>query len=156
MKIKASFKSSIEELVRNAHWCHSKKKELFRKSAIQACHIDIIGWLLYSTRSTDKVRLQDKLTDIVEQDISICWMRINGGSGRQKDRDTSNDPRVLHIECASSVSRQVEVKMRKLYSSKQTKFPLHTRLRFVPAFTKLLDLDSIAKFRVLAILHLTH
>ena len=150
MKIKASFKSAVQELVGNAHWYHSEKKELFRKSAIQACHIDIIRWLLYSTRSTDKERLQDVLSNIVEHDISIRWMRINDGSGWQKDQDTSNDPRALHIECAASISRQVEIKIRKIYSSNQTTFPLHTRLRFVPAFTKLLDLDSIAKFRLLA------
>ena len=105
---------------------------------------------MYSTRSTDKARLQDTLSDIIDHDISIRWMRINDGSGWQKDCNTSNDPRALHIECASAISRQVESKIRQLYSSKQTKFPLHTRLRFVPAFTKLLDLDSIAKFRLLA------
>ena len=31
-----------------------------------------------------------------------------------------------------------------------TEFPLQTKLRFVPAFPKLMDIDSIAKFRVLA------
>ena len=40
--------------------------------------------------------------------------------------------------------------LRKIYSSKQTEFPLHTRLRFIPAFPKLMDIDSIAKFQVLA------
>ena len=77
-------------------------------------------------------------------------MRINDGSRWQKDRDTSNDPRALHIKCAAAISRQVEIKIKKLYSSKQTELPLHTRLCFIPAFTKLLDLDSIAKFRLLA------
>ena len=31
-----------------------------------------------------------------------------------------------------------------------TEFPLQTKLRFVPAFPKLMDIDSIGKFRVLA------
>ena len=49
MKVKASFKSSAKELIGNAEWFHSDKKELFRRSSIQACHVDIVGWLLYST-----------------------------------------------------------------------------------------------------------
>ena len=36
LKIKASFKRPVEDLVGNAYWYHSEKKELFRKSSIQA------------------------------------------------------------------------------------------------------------------------
>ena len=53
------------------------------------------------------------------------------------------------MECATTNSRKVEKAIRTLYSSKQTEFPLKTRLRFVPAFPKLMDMESIAKFRVL-------
>ena len=68
LKIKASFKKSAKELLGNAQWYHSEKKELFRKSAIQACHIDILGWLLYSTRSTDK----DKLQEVLSEKVDAC------------------------------------------------------------------------------------
>ena len=53
------------------------------------------------------------------------------------------------MECAAANSRKVEKAIRNLYSSKQTDFPLHICLRFVPAFPKLMDMESIAKFRVL-------
>ena len=43
LKIKASFKQSTKELVGNAQWAHSEKKELFRESSIQACNVDIVG-----------------------------------------------------------------------------------------------------------------
>ena len=122
---------------------------MFRKSAIQACHVDILGWLLYLTRNTDKDKLQDVLSEKIDEDISIRWLRINDGTGWNKDCNTADDPRALHVECAAANSRKVEKAIRNLYSSKQTEFPLHIRLRFVPAFPKLMDMESIAKFRVL-------
>ena len=122
---------------------------MFRKSAIQACHVDILGWLLYLTRSTDKDKLKDVLSNKIDKDISIRWVRINDGTGWNKDCNTADDPRALHVECATANSRKVEKAIRNLYSSKQTEFPLHIRLRFVPAFPKLMDMESIAKFRVL-------
>ena len=76
-------------------------------------------------------------------------MRINDGTGWNKDRNTADDPHALHVECATTNSRKVEKAIRTLYSSKQTEFPLKTRLQFVPAFPKLMDMESIAKFRVL-------
>ena len=149
LKIKASFKQSPKELIGNAQWSHSEKKELFRSSSIQACHVDIVGWLLYSTRSMDKETLQATLSQKVGTPLSLRWMRINDGSPWQKGRNTSDDPRALHIECASSHSHYVETKIRQIYGSKKKKFPLHIRLRFIPSITKLLDMNSVAKFRVL-------
>ena len=58
LRIKASFKQATYELVRNAEWFHTAKKELFRKADIQASHVDIVGWLLYSTRGMHKEKLQ--------------------------------------------------------------------------------------------------
>ena len=76
----------------NAQWSHSEKKEMFQVSSIQACHVDIVGWMLYSTRSMDKDKLQDELTKRIGNTISLRWMRINNGSPWQKGRNTSNDP----------------------------------------------------------------
>ena len=49
LKIEALFKQSPKELVGNAQWSHSEKKEMFCISSIQACHVNIVGWMLYST-----------------------------------------------------------------------------------------------------------
>ena len=149
LKIKASFKQSPKELIGNAQWSHSEKKELFRASSIQACHVDIIGWMLYSTRNMDKDKLQATLSEKIGTTISLQWMRINDGSPWQKGRNTADDPQALHIECAAVNSHHVENKMRQIYGSKKTKFPLHIRLRFIPSITKLMDMNSVAKFCVL-------
>ena len=149
MKIKASFKSSVKELIGNAEWFHSNNKELFRPSSIQACHVDIVGWLLYSTRSMDKERLQETLTQAIGEQVSVRWMRINDGSGWVKGRDTSQDPRALHIECDAHLSNKIELSIKTIYGTSSNTFPLHVRMRFVPAFSKLVDMGSISKFRVL-------
>ena len=52
--IKASFKQPTNELIGNAEWFHTAKKKLFRVADTQASHVDIVGWLLYSTRSMHK------------------------------------------------------------------------------------------------------
>ena len=117
MKIKASFKQAPKELIGNAQWFHSEKKELFRASTIQACHVDILGWLLYSTRSMDQVVLQKTLTDITGIQMALRWMQINDGTPWKKGRNTIDDPRALHIECAATDSPQLELQIRRLYSS---------------------------------------
>ena len=84
----------------------------------------------------DKEKSQKTLSDKVGTQLSLRWMRINDGSPWQKGQNTTNDPRALHIECASANSHYVETKIRQLYSSAKKKFPLHIRLRFIPAITK--------------------
>ena len=71
LKIKASFKQSTKELVGNAQWAHSEKKELFRESSIQACNVDIVGWMLYSTRNMDKETLQAALSKKIGTPLSL-------------------------------------------------------------------------------------
>ena len=149
MRIKASFKQPTNELVGNAEWFHTAKKELFRMADIQSSHVDIIGWLLYSTRGMDKEKLQATLQNIVKEEISIRWMRINDGSPYVKNRNTTDDPRAFHIECASVHTEKVETAFRRIYSTAATSFPLHVRMRYVPSVNKLLDVNSLAKFKML-------
>ena len=105
--------------------------------------------MLYSTRNMDKEPLQAALSKKIGTPLSLRWMRINDGSPWQKGRNTVDDPRALHIECAAVHSHYVESKIRQLYGSNKKKFPLHIRLGFIPAITKPMDMKSVAKFRVL-------
>ena len=105
--------------------------------------------MLYSTRNMDKETLQAALSKKIGTPLSLRWMRINDGSPWQKGRNTVDDPRALHIECAAVHSHYVESKIRQLYGSNKKKFPLHIRLGFIPAITKPMDMKSVAKFRVL-------
>ena len=149
LRIKASFKQPTNELIGNAEWFHTAKKELFRVADIQASHVDIVGWLLYSTRGMHKEKLQSTLQDLIKEEISIRWMRINDGSPYVKNRNTLDDPRALHIECATEHTATVEKELRTIYSTAASSFPLHVRMRFVPSVNKLLDVNSLAKFKML-------
>ena len=100
LKIKALFKQSPKELVGNAQWAHSEKKEMFGASSIHACHVDIVSWMLYSKRSMDKDQLQAELSRKIGKTLSLRWMRINDGSSWKKGGTT---PLMIHAHCTSNV-----------------------------------------------------
>ena len=150
MKIKASFNSTPKILSNGTDWYHKAKNELFKVSDLQSCHNDNIGWLLYSLNSMDLHRLGDVLENKVGAPIALRWRRINDGSPWVANQDTRNDPRAIHIESSVKDTPHVEAVLKELYRTKAKKFPLHVRMRFVPSVTKLLDVDSVGKFKVLA------
>ena len=150
MKIKASFEGSAHTILSGTDWYHKNNNEVFRVSDLQSCHNDTVGWLLYSLRSMDINLLSTILERRIGFPLALRWRRINDGSQWVSGRDTRNDPRAVHIECASIHAPNVEHELKDIYKTKAEKFPLHIRLRFVPSVSKLLDIESIAKFKVLA------
>ena len=55
----------------------------------------------------------------------------------------------LFISSASEHTEKVEKALRRIYSTAATYFPLHVRMRYVPSVNKLLDVNSLAKFKML-------
>ena len=147
--IKASFEGTTKELMGSTEWYHSINKERFAVAALQACHKEIVGWLLYSLRTMDAETLTKTLEQITKAPIALRWMRISDGS-YAKGRDYTKDPRALHIECARENASTVKSALQKTYSSKATEFPLKVRLRYVPQIQQLMDLQSRRKFHQLS------
>ena len=147
--IKASFKGTPKELMGSTEWYHSINRERFAVAALQACHKEIVGWLLYSLRTMDAEILTKTLEQITKVPIALRWMCISDGS-YAKGRDYSKDPRALHIECARENESTVKNILQKTYSSKATEFPLQVPLRYVPQIQQLMDLQSRQKFHQLS------
>ena len=76
-----------------------REKELFHVSLIQACHVDIVRWLLHSTRSMHKDKLQMTLSEKIGTPLSFQWMRINDGSPWQKGRNTTEESFAYRMCC---------------------------------------------------------
>lgn len=149
MKILASFNGSGEELLSNTTWYHKPRKELIRIASIQAPAVALVGWLLYSTKHTDGRRLKEALETYTGCEIALRFMRISDGAKYDSNRDTSLDPKALHVETAKPNKELVKSALRRIYGSDAKKFPLHLRMRFVAPIQDLVDIGSVAKFHTL-------
>ena len=125
MKIKASFQGTAKTILSGTDWYHKNNNEVFRVSDLQSCHNDTVGWFLYSLHSMDIKLLETILERKMDHPIALRWRRINDGSPWISGRDTRNDPRAIHVECATIHSPEVEQVLKELYKTKAEKFPLH-------------------------------
>lgn len=139
-------KRQVSSLLDEVQWYFRGRKEHFNRASIQAPYVVMLGWLLYSTRQMDADTLAKAISTRARATVSLRWMRINDGSKFDKTRNTKDDPRALHVECAQQNEEQVADTLRTIYGSLSTKFPLKVRLRFVPAFTNLVNINSMSKF----------
>jgi hypothetical protein len=76
-------------------------------------------------------------------------MRILDGSSWDPDRNTTKDPRAIHIETTLADKEEVKRCLQFLYSSKSRKSPLRIRMRFVPVIQAFVDIDMLVKCKEL-------
>ena len=148
-RIRASFHGPPTELLANVGWFHQERKEYFSIASLQCFQSAVIGFLLYTLRHTDPEPLLESIKAHCDKPVSMRWMRIADGSKYDPNKDTSEDPRALHIECASEDLAEVKDTVRNLWGSSVTQFPLGTQYRFVAQRSSLLDTESITKFEKL-------
>ena len=148
-RIRASFHGTPTELLSNVGWFHQERKEYFAIASLQCFQLAVIGFLLYTLRHTDPEPLIESIKAKCEKPVSMRWMRIADGAKYDPNRDTTEDPRALHIECAHEHMEEVKETVRALWGSSSKSFPLGTQYRFVAQRTSLLDTESITKFEKL-------
>jgi hypothetical protein len=149
LKIRASFEGTSEALLGKITWYHNDRKERVMIAPVQAYEVMLAGWLLYSTRNMDHKLLTLELTRRLKIEVSLRWMRISDGTPYDPKRDTSKDPRALHIETAAENLYPVQAGLREFYSPSAKSFPFHIRLRFVVPYQSLVNMDSFSKFEKL-------
>lgn len=111
LKIKASYKGTFKAI----HGFHfADMKEYFNKSAIQAPKTAVVGWLLYSTISMDCNLLAQQLSDQLNVNIHLRWMRIGDNSKFDPHCNTRDNPKVLHIKCSAIQEEYVSKELRKI------------------------------------------
>ena len=148
MKVLAEFEGTARNLLNETEWYHQQNKEIFRLSAIQAASVEIVGWLLYSLRAFDVKSWSEKFTKLCERPVSVRWMRISDGN-KPVSANYNDEPKALHIECATEDYDTIKSCFQSWYSSSATKFPRDVRMRFIAPFKDLVDIDSIKKFHIL-------
>ena len=148
-RIRASFHGTPNDLLANVGWFHQERKEYFAVASLQCFQSAVIGFLLYTLRHTDPEPLMESMKTLCDKPVSMRWMRISDGAKYNPNRDTTEDPRALHIECAQEDLDEVKETARTLWGSSVTQFPLGTQYRFVAQRTSLLDTESITKFEKL-------
>lgn len=146
MKILVSFVGTDKTLIDEIGWYHPDRKEMVPVATIQAAESAIAGFFVYSTYTTDALKLNDILQDHTKCQINCHWMWIADGTRYDPNRGTHNDPKALHVECAKDHKEQVKMALRTLYSVKAKSFPLHQCMCFVPTIRDLVDMDSLEKF----------
>ena len=124
LRVKASFDMTMPEFLGNIEWYHQNQNERIQEASLQCFQSEILGYLLYSLRSTDAEAIKQALSTLIGKPISVRYMRINDGSKYEAARDTSRDPKALHIECDKEDAESIYTKIRTIYGTKQTKFPL--------------------------------
>ena len=97
----------------------------------------------------DTTLLTETIVKSIKRPISLRWMRISDGSSWDPDRDTTKDPRAIHIETAVADKDEVKRCLQFLYGSKSKDFPLRIRMRFVPVIQSFVDIDTLVKCKEL-------
>jgi hypothetical protein len=69
-------------------------------SSIQAAEVVLLGWLCFLLQAMDTNLLTETIGKMIKGTISLCWMRISDGSVWYSQRNTSVDPRAIHVETA--------------------------------------------------------
>ena len=151
LRVKASFDMTLTDFLGNIEWYHQNQNERIQEASLQCFQSEILGYLLYSLRSTDADAIKQALSERIGKPISVRFMRISDGAKYEEKRDTSKDPKALHIECDKEDSEAIYAKIRKIYGTSQTQFPLGIKFRFVPYRNRLLDIQSLSKYEILRI-----
>jgi hypothetical protein len=124
LKILASFDGEPDQLLSKVLWYHKERKERIAVSYIQASKVALLGWLCFSLRAMDTALLTETIGKLIKRPISLRWMRISDGSAWDPDRDTSKDPRAIHVKTALANREEVKQCLHCLYGSTSKKFPL--------------------------------
>lgn len=127
LKIRASFKTTVQILKGNLDWYFRERNERIEESKIQSHKTAIPAWFLYSLRSMDVQVLSNTLKELFKCEINCRFMRISDGTW-SRGRDTSEDPRALHIECAETNAQYVLEQLHKFYGSTVQTFPLGIKM----------------------------
>ena len=151
LRVKASFDMTLTDFLGNIEWYHQNQNERIQEASLQCFQSEILGYLLYSLRSTDADAIKQALSEAVGKPLSVRFMRINDGAKYEENRDTSKDPKALHIECDKEDAEAIYSRIRMIYGTKQKKFPLGIKFRFVPYRNRLLDIQSLSKYEILRI-----
>jgi hypothetical protein len=107
MKILALFDGKANQMIPKVLWYHHDRKECIAICANQAFEVALSRWLIYSLRAMDTTLLTDTLTKMVGCPVSLQWIPILDRSRWDPDRDTSKDPRALHVESALDDKEEV-------------------------------------------------
>jgi hypothetical protein len=108
-----------------------------------------VGWLLYSTRHQDEVRLASLFSRLTGENSGVKWkpIRTTTGPNRRKDpQDTSDKVNALHIECAADRVQEVRAKLATWYDSTSKCFPDGLKMRLVPTFSSILSGANKSRF----------
>jgi len=104
---------------------------------IQAAETKQIGWMLYSTPSTDGERLQTYFLTVHKVHISCRWRPIlysedTGGKARVTTGDQESKVFAIHCECAEADQHRARRILQQTYRVDATDFPLNCKMRLVP------------------------
>jgi hypothetical protein len=106
-----------------------------------------IGWLLYSTRQQDEVRIAEMISSLTGEKIGAKWkpIRTTDGSNKSKDNNSSR-VNAIHLECAAYNAQEACQKLSKWYGSSSKSFPDGTKMRLVPPFYTILSSGNRQKY----------
>ena len=114
---------------------------------LQAENIEVIGWLLYSTKANDAGALAEDLYEKFHIQVGLRWMTID--SGTKGKIPNTQKVYALHVEAIKSEKNIIKKALLKIYSrvswSRSSDLPNSMKLRFVTMRKEATSLHSITK-----------
>jgi hypothetical protein len=106
---------------------HSLEKQSFSlwpKASDHELATDL-GWLLYSTRLQEEVRITELVSSLTGEKVGAKWKAIRTTDGSNRNKDSANTSRVyaIHLECAADRAQATRQQLSKWYGSSSKKFP---------------------------------
>lgn len=114
-------------------WMHQDRKESINICNVQTFETTFLRWLLYSHRQINVERLKEEIKkiELALKQFNLRFMRIS--ETETPLRDTTDDPRALHLEVSMADSNLARGVFSQVYGSKAMAWPQGVRLRWISA-----------------------
>ena len=131
------YNKSYDDVQSSIDWFLKSNNHGMWERPLQAEESKSVGWLLYSTREMDRVRLQDILTGKLQMNVGLRWRFINSGARGAIPREERVS--AIHIEVETKNFGAAKSRLEQIYSSTATDHPLGISMRLIPEFSQLLS-----------------
>ena len=129
-------------------WLKKEKIDIYVKE-IQSEATTWLGWLLFSF---GEIHIKTLMTE-----VSLLYNATIDGRFKpileehwDKDLDSKDRLKGVHLECARSDKRAARIKLKQLYSTDSSEYLLGIRMRLIPEYKDIKgNLSSIKKFQTL-------
>mmetsp|Transcript_18204 Transcript_18204/g.27767 ORF Transcript_18204/g.27767 Transcript_18204/m.27767 type:complete len:214 (-) Transcript_18204:1119-1760(-) len=138
----------LTEIMEDLTWWLKEQKTGIWERPLQAEETTVKGWFSYSHRFINQEVLSEYLQKELGVAIGLQYKVIFYGS----KGTTNGDPvRALHLEVASEQATQVDPILAMLYSSTSNTYPAGIKMRLIPEYSQLLNMETREKLSIWSI-----